>query len=157
MRDLPGNNVRASFKTERKTCTMDFRGFVLVSAVVCVAGLSSVACHSASDPNLETLAYAKSTISLDSAPTARVTEGNQIEVEGTATNHDKFQHDVYFTATLWDENGKAVGTATGKLEDWPAGHQGAYELIGSTTSPNWKRVSVVVSNVKEHVQGQTED
>lgn len=136
---------------------MRFPAFVLASAVVCAAGLSSVACRSTSDANLETLDYAKSTISLDSAATARVIDGNRIEVDGTATNHDKFQHDVYFTATLWDGNGAAVGTATGKLEDWPAGHHGAYRLIGSTTSAKWTRVSVVVSNVKEHVRGQTEE
>jgi hypothetical protein len=118
--------------------------------------LSSVACHSASDADLETLEYAKSMISLDSAPMAHLTDGNRVEVDGTATNHDKFQHDVYFTATLWDSKGTAVGTATGKLEDWPAGHRGAYKLIGSTTSANWTRVSVVVSNVREHVRGQTE-
>ena len=129
---------------------------VLTSAVACV-GLSSVACRSASDANLETLEYAKSTISLDSAPTAYASIGSRVEVEGTATNRDKFQHDVYFTATLWNAGGAAVGTATGKLEDWPAGHHGAYKLIGSVTSPNWTRVSVVVSNVKEHVRGQAED
>jgi hypothetical protein len=136
---------------------MRFLAFILTSAVVCAIGLSSVACHSASDANLETLEYAKSMISLDNEATAHVINGNHVEVDGTATNHDKFQHDVYFTATLWDANGTAVGTATGKLEDWPAGHHGAYKLVGNTTSGNWTRVSVVVSNVKEHVQGQTED
>jgi hypothetical protein len=64
---------------------------------------------------------------------------------------------VYFTATLWDAGGKSVGTATGKLEDWPAGHHGVYELVGTATSTTWARVSVVVSNVKEHVRGQVED
>jgi hypothetical protein len=136
---------------------MRFLAFVLANAVVCALGLSSAACHSASDANLETLEYAKSMISLDSAATAHVIDHNHVEVDGTATNHDKFQHDVYFTATLWDANGTAVGAATGKLEDWPAGHHGAYKLIGSTTSANWTRVSVVVSNVKEHVRGQTEE
>ena len=101
--------------------------------------------------------YAKSTISLDGPGTARITGGNKIEVEGPATNHDKFQHDVYFTATLWDAGGKAVGTATGKLEDWPAGHRGLYKLEGTLKSANWTRVTVVVSNVKEHVKGQVED
>ncbi|MGD0696334.1 MAG: FxLYD domain-containing protein [Terriglobia bacterium] len=135
---------------------MRFLAFALAGGVVCAVALSSVACHSARDADQETLEHAKSMISLDSAPMAHVTGRNQIEVDGTATNHDKFQHDVYFTATLWDAKGTAVGTATGKLEDWPAGHHGAYKLIGSTTSPNWTRVSVVVSNVQEHVRGQTE-
>ena len=135
---------------------MRFLAFVLASGLVCAGGLSSVACRSASNAELETLEYARSTISLDSEATARVIGRNQVEVLGTATNHDKFQHDVFFTATLWDANGKAVGTATGKLEDWPAGHRGAYTLIGSTTSTNWTRVSVVVSNVQEHVRGQPE-
>ena len=58
---------------------------------------------------------------------------------------------------MWDANGTAVGTATGKLEDWPAGHHGEYKLIGDTKSSKWARVSVVVSNVKEHVRGQTEE
>jgi hypothetical protein len=136
---------------------MRFLALILASAVVCAVGLSSAGCHSASDADLETLEYAKSMVSLDSAATAHVIHGNQVEVDGTATNHDRFQHDVYFTATLWDANGTAVGTATGKLEDWPAGHHGAYKLIGNTTSANWTRVSVVVSNVKEHVRGQTEE
>jgi len=103
------------------------------------------------------LDYAKSTISLDGPATARVTGGYKIEVEGPATNHDKFQHDVYFTATVWDAGGNAVGTATGKLEDWPAGHRGLYRLAGTVKSVNWARVTVVVSNVKEHVKGQSED
>ena len=136
---------------------MRFLTSLLAAAVVWVVGLSSIACHSAGDANLETLEYAKSTISLDSDATARVVAGSQVEVDGRATNHDKFQHDVYFTATLWDANGTAVGTATGKLEDWPAGHHGLYRLIGNVTSANWVRVSVVVSNVKEHVRGQPED
>jgi len=119
--------------------------------------LSLAACGSSNDPNLETLEYAKSMISLDGAATARIIGGDTIEVEGRATNHDKFQHDVYFTATLWDSNDKAVGTATGKLEDWPAGHSGTYKLVGTTTSTTWTRVSVVVSNVTEHVRGRPED
>ncbi|HUI57101.1 MAG TPA: hypothetical protein VLY04_19130 [Bryobacteraceae bacterium] len=61
------------------------------------------------------------------------------------------------TQRVWDANGTAVGTATGKLEDWPAGHHGEYKLIGDTKSSKWARVSVVVSNVKEHVRGQTEE
>ena len=136
---------------------MRFLALILAGTVACAVGLTSPCCRSASDSDLETLEYAKSTISLDSAATAHITGPNQVEVDGTATNHDKFQHDVYFTATLWDANGNAVGTATGKLEDWPAGHHGAYKLVGNTTSANWTRVSVVVSNVKEHVRGQTED
>ena len=136
---------------------MGVRVFVLASAVICAAGLSSVACRSASDANLETLEYAKSTISLDGEPTAHPIDRGRVEVDGAATNHDKFQHDVYFTATLWDSNGAAIGTATGKLEDWPAGHRGVYKLIGSAPSGNWTRASVVVSNVKEHVRGQAED
>ena len=114
---------------------------ILAGMVLCTFGLSVMACHHSSDTELETLDYAKSTISL----------------EGPATNHDKFQHDVYFTATLWDAGGKAVGTATGKLEDWPAGHRGLYKLEGTLKSANWTRVTVVVSNVKEHVKGQVED
>jgi len=131
--------------------------FILASIVGCAVGLTLAACHSTSDASLETLEYAKSTISLDGAATAHAIDSNHIEVDGTATNHDKFQHDVYFTATLWDAGGATVGTATGKLEDWPAGHRGEYKLKGSTTSANWTRVSVVVSNVKEHVRGQTEE
>jgi hypothetical protein len=130
---------------------------ILVGMVLCTLGLSWIACHQSSDTGLETLDYAKSTISLDGPATARITGGNKIEVEGPATNHDKFQHDVYFTATLWDAGGKAVGTATGKLEDWPAGHRGLYKLEGTLKSANWTRVTVVVSNVKEHVKGQVED
>lgn len=136
---------------------MRFLAFVLASALVCVVGLSLAACQSANDANLETLQHAKSKISLDSTPTAHIISGNQVEVQGMATNHDKYQHDVFFTATLWDSSGKAVGTATGKLEDWPAGHHGIYRLIGKTTSANWTRVSVVVSNVAEHVRGEPED
>ena len=123
--------------------------------VACALGLSLTAC-TGNDANLETLEYAKSTISADGPATARITIGNKIEVEGKATNHDKFQHDVYFTATLWDASGKAVGTATGKLEDWPAGHSGVYKLVGSSTSRTWTRVTVVVSNVTEHVRGRPE-
>ncbi len=89
--------------------------------------------------------------------TAHITDGNNIEVEGSATNHDKFQHDVYFTATLWDADGKAVGTATGKLEDWPAGHHGIYKLVGTSTATAWTRVSVEVSRVTEHVRGAREE
>jgi len=63
---------------------------------------------------------------------------------------------VYFKATLWDAGGEAVGTATGKLEDWPAGHAGIYKLVGTSTSGNWTRVSVVVSKVTEHVKGLPE-
>jgi hypothetical protein len=129
----------------------------LIPTVVlaCAFGLSLAACFG-NDANLETLEYAKSMISLDGTATARTTSGNKIEVEGKATNHDKFQHDVYFTATLWDASGKAVGTATGKLEDWPAGHSGMYKLVGSSTSPTWTGMTVVVSNVTEHVRGRPE-
>ena len=56
--------------------------------------MSSAGCHSASDADSETLEYAKSMISLDSAATAHVIGRDQVEVDGTATNHDKFQHDV---------------------------------------------------------------
>ena len=105
----------------------------------------------ASASDLETLDYAKSMISLDGAAKAHVTSGNNIVVEGSGTNHDKFQHDVILTATLWDANGKSVGTASGRLEDLPAGHRGDYKLVGTTTSPTWARVSVVISNVTEHV------
>jgi hypothetical protein len=110
----------------------------------------------ASDPDLETLDYAKSMISLDGAAKAHVTSGNNIVVEGSATSHDKFQHDVFLTATLWDANDKSVGTASGRLEDLPAGHQGNYRLVGTTTSPTWARVSVVVSNVTEHVRKESQ-
>ena len=103
-------------------------------------------------PVLETLEYAKSTISLDGEAKAHLTTGNNVAVDGSATNHDKFQHDVILTATLWDANGKSVGTATGRLEDLPAGQHGKYRLVGTVTSPTWARVSVVVSNVTEHVQ-----
>lgn len=101
--------------------------------------------------NLETLDYAKSMISLDGAAKAQVTGGNNIVVEGSGTNHDKVQHDVILTAMLLDASGKSVGTATGRLEDLPAGHQDNYKLVGTTTSPTWARVSVVISNVTEHV------
>jgi len=124
--------------------------------ILCAFSLNLAACHSGDDADLETMEYAKSMISLDGPATAQVTDGNNIKVEGNATNHDKFQHDVFFTATLWDANGKAVGTATGKLEDWPAGHHGTYELIGTTTSTTWTRVTVEVSKVTEHVRGQIE-
>ena len=119
-------------------------------------GLNLAACRSGDDADLETMQYAKSMISLDGQPTAQITDGNNIKVAGNATNHDKFQHDVFFTATLLDANGKSVGTATGKLEDWPAGHHGTYELIGTTTSATWTRVIVEVSKVTEHVRGQIE-
>jgi hypothetical protein len=105
----------------------------------------------ASASDLETPDYAKSMISLDGTPKAHATSGNNIEVDGSGTNHDKFQHDVILTATLLDANGKSVGTATGRLEDLPAGHQDNYKLVGTTTSPTWARVSVVISNVTEHV------
>jgi hypothetical protein len=119
--------------------------------------LGLAACRSGGNSDLETMEYAKSMISLDGPATAHITDGNNIEVEGDATNHDKFQHDVFFTATLWDAAGKSVGTATGKLEDWPAGHHGTYQLIGTASSTTWARVSVVVSKVTEHVRGQIED
>jgi hypothetical protein len=57
---------------------------------------------------------------------------------------------------LYDAGGKAVGTAAGKLEDWPAGHGGMYQLQGSVTQNSWARVTVVVSNVTEHVRGRPE-
>jgi hypothetical protein len=124
--------------------------------VVAALGLGPTACRS-NDADLETEEYAKSTISLDGPATARVVSGSRIQVEGPATNHDKFQHDVYFTATLLDAAGKTVGTATGKLEDWPAGHRGVYKLTGTCTAPAWDKVTVVVSNVTEHVRGRSED
>ena len=126
-------------------------------AVLCAFSLGLAACRSGGNSDLETMEYAKSMISLDGPATAHITDGNNIEVEGDATNHDKFQHDVFFTATLWDAAGKSVGTATGKLEDWPAGHHGTYQLIGTASSTTWARVSVVVSKVTEHVRGQIED
>jgi hypothetical protein len=104
-----------------------------------------------STSDLETPEYAKSMISLDGQATARSTGGSTIVVEGSGTNHDKYQHDVMLTATLLDAGGKSVGTASGRLEDLPAGHQGQYKLTGTTTSPTWARVDVVVSNVTEHV------
>jgi hypothetical protein len=130
---------------------------ILPVLILCAFSMSLGACSSGNDANLETLEYAKSMISLDGPAAAKITTGNKVEVEGPATNHDKFQHDVYFTATLLDADGKSVGTATGKLEDWPAGHHGVYKLLGTATSTTWARVSVVVSNVKEHVRGQVED
>jgi hypothetical protein len=105
----------------------------------------------ASASDLETLDYAKSMISLDGAAKAQFTGSNNIVVEGSGTNHDKFQHDVILTATLWDAHGNAVGTASGRLEDLPAGHQDHYKLVGTTTAPTWARVSVAISNVTEHV------
>lgn len=101
---------------------------------------------------LETPEYAKSMISLDGNAVAHITAGNRVAVEGRATNHDKFQHDVFLTATLWDSNGKSAGKATGKLEDLPAGHRATYRLVGTVTSATWTRVSVVVSRVTEHVR-----
>ena len=106
----------------------------------------------AAPPELETLEYAKSTIGLEGEPRAHITSGNNVVVEGRATNHDKFQHDVFLTATLFDAAGKSVGTASGKLEDLPAGHGDQYQLSGAVTSTTWARVSVAVSNVTEHVQ-----
>lgn len=103
-------------------------------------------------PELETLEYAKSTISLDGEATAHITSGNNVAVEGSGSNHDKFQHDVILTATLWDADGKAVGTATGRLEDLPAGKHANYHLTGTVTATKWARVSVVISNVTEHVK-----
>lgn len=130
-----------------------------ITAIVllCAFSLSLSACRSGSDADLETMEYAKSMISLDGPAAARITSGNNVEVEGNATNHDKFQHDVFFTATLWDADGKSLGTATGKLEDWPAGHHGIYKLVGTTTSTTWTRVTVVVSKVTEHVRGHKEE
>ncbi|HUI79422.1 MAG TPA: FxLYD domain-containing protein [Bryobacteraceae bacterium] len=135
---------------------MRFPAFILAAGLTGALGFSVVACHPAAKTDMETLEYARSMISLDGEPTARVIGGDQVEVIGLATNHDKFQHDVFFTAALFDAGGKQVGSATGKLEDWPAGHRGAYKLLGSTKSPNWSRVTVVVSNVYEHVIGQPE-
>lgn len=105
----------------------------------------------AKPPELETLEYAKSMISVDGEPRAHIATGNNVMVEGSATNHDKFQHDVFLTATLFDATGKAVGTATGRLEDLPAGHRDNYRLTGTATATSWARVSVVISNVTEHV------
>ena len=59
---------------------------ILAGMVLCTLGLSWIACHHSSDTGLETLDYAKSTISLDGPATARITGGNKIEVEGPATN-----------------------------------------------------------------------
>jgi len=101
---------------------------------------------------LETLEYAKSQISLDGEPKAHITSGNNVVVEGSGTNHDKFQHDILLTATLFDSAGRAVGTATGRLEDLQGGHSDKYQLTGTVTSTTWTRVSVVISNVTEHVQ-----
>jgi hypothetical protein len=101
--------------------------------------------------DLETPDYAKSMISLDGEPKAHVTSGSNVVVEGRGTNHDKFQHDVILTATLLDADGKPVGTARGRLEDLPAGRQDAYKLTGTTTSPTWAKVNVVIANVTEHV------
>jgi hypothetical protein len=130
--------------------------WLLTVAVLAAFGLGLAACRS-DDASLETEEYAKSTISLDGPATARVTSGNAIQVEGPATNHDKFQHDVYFTAALLDAAGNTVGTASGKLEDWPAGHRGVYKLTGTCSTQTWARVTVVVSNVTEHVRGRSED
>ncbi len=129
---------------------------VLSVVVVAALGLGPAACRS-NEADLETEEYAKSTISLDGPATARLVSGSKVQVEGPATHHDKFQHDVYFTATLVDAAGNSVGTATGKLEDWPAGHRGVYKLTGTCTTPAWSRVEVVVSKVTEHVRGLSED
>lgn len=134
---------------------MRHSALIIAAIVACAFGLSLNAC-SENDANLETPEYAKSMISIDGPAIARMAGANRFEVEGKATNHDKFQHDVFFTATLWDAGGRAVGTATGKLEDWPAGHSGIYKLVGSGTPGSWARVSVVVSNVTEHVRGRPE-
>ena len=130
---------------------------IALIVTLCALGLSLAACRSGSDADLETMEYAISMISLDGPTTAHVTSGNNIEVEGNATNNDKFQHDVFFTATLWDANSNSVGTATGKLEDWPAGHHGIYKLVGTAKSTTWARVTVVVSKVTEHVRGHKEE
>lgn len=106
----------------------------------------------AEPPVLETPQYAKSMISLEGEPRAHLTQGNNVAVDGSATNKDKYQHDVILTATLWDAKGNSVGTATGRLEDLPAGHRGDYRLVGTVTSSNWVRVSVVISKVTEHVR-----
>jgi len=103
-------------------------------------------------PELETLEYAKSMISLDGEAEAHITTGNNVAVDGSATNHDKFQHDVILTATLLDANGKSLGMATGRLEDLPVGQRGNYRLVGTVTAQTWARVSVVVSNVTEYVR-----
>jgi hypothetical protein len=106
----------------------------------------------ATPADLETLEYAKSKITLDGEAKAHITTGNNVEVDGAGTNHDKYQHDVILTATLLDASGKTVGTATGRLEDLPAGHQDKYRLTGTVTSTSWARVVVVISNVTEHVK-----
>ncbi len=132
-------------------------GRMLVVASLAAVGLGLLACRPTGDASLETEEYAKSTISLDGPATARLTEPHTVEVEGPATNHDKYQHDVSFTATLLDGGGVVVGTAKGKLEDWPAGHHGIYRLVGMCSSTTWAKVNVVVSNVTEHVLGRSED
>jgi hypothetical protein len=124
--------------------------------ILCALGVNLAGCRAGSDSDLETMEYAKSMISLDGPATAHIVDEDNIVVEGPATNHDKFQHDVFFTATLWDANGKSVGTATGKLEDWPAGHHGIYKLVGTAPATTWARVTVVVSKVTEHVRGHVE-
>jgi hypothetical protein len=106
----------------------------------------------AEPPVLETPEYAKSMISLEGEPQAHLIQGNNVAVDGSATNKDKYQHDVILTATLWDAKGNSLGTATGRLEDLPAGQRGDYHLVGTVTSPNWVRVSVIVSKVTEHVR-----
>ena len=151
------NLSTACILCKRKLGTMRHAKRITIIVILCAFSSCLAACHSSGDADLETMEYAKSTISLDSPAAAHITDGNNIEVEGNATNHDKFQHDVYFTATLWDANGKSVGTATGKLEDWPAGHHGIYKLEGTTSSTTWARVSVEVSKVTEHVRGQVEE
>jgi len=129
---------------------------VILTAMASAQLILTLAACSGNDADLETPEYAITTISVDGPATARITRGDRIEVQGLATNHDRFQHDVYFTATLTDASGRVVATATGKLEDWPAGHSGLYTLVGKTTSPTWAHVRVVVSNVTEHVRGRPE-
>jgi len=135
------------------------RKTILVSALAIVGllTLGIAGCRRGDDADLETPEYAKSQISLDGPATARITGGDKIDVEGPATNNDKFQHDVYFKATLTDAEGKTVGTAAGRLEDWPAGHHGLYKLTGTASATSWAKVTVVVSDVTEHVRGRRED
>jgi len=129
---------------------------IAMFGIPCAFGLSLTACRSGSDSDLETMEYAINMISLDGPAAAHIVDEDNIVVEGPATNRDKFQHDVFFTATLWDANGKSIATATGKLEDWPAGHHGIYKLVGTAPTATWTRVTVVVSKVTEHVQGHFE-
>jgi hypothetical protein len=142
--------------TERREKTMRYA--IIISSIVTLGllTLGLAGCRQGNDADLETPEYAKSQISLDGPATARITSGNKIEVEGPATNNDKFQHDVYFKAILTDAEGKTVGTATGRLEDWPAGHHGIYKLVGTASATIWAKVTVVVSDVTEHVRGRRE-